>query len=404
MTSQVESAQCMAEISSTKVEKIPLKDFSPTEQLALAWVKRRVILNSITTNGWFRNITEVQKKAVMGYISEIVSQANLKFTCDIETTPKVVKWVIKALLHDRKELARTSEKFVGCQYLQISGPPEDCQTYMQNRRREVLDPKAPFSYYLHGREIMDMLVFILLFMNPGVEEAHIHHWYHSKNTPLQDEDMQNQMMTTPTQMLAQSAAAMTLAIWRIVSRKTKIHFGTELHADYQDTVHQAILLALASPIHGPALAVHLLALHGRGMNALRGTIGLDVAVEEVYNPITVEDLEVVQEALQLAQATGLHLQASTVEYSLARDYYTTPIHIPETLEELVLPLADVAQPSESTIHSLTSQSLAATGAQSTTASPPPTTIDPRLFSLHAPALRQDFADDFLAFSQGYPDM
>ncbi|KAG1842702.1 hypothetical protein C8R48DRAFT_678950 [Suillus tomentosus] len=305
MTSQVDS---IAEISSTKVEKQPLKDFSPTEQLALAWVKRRAILNSVTTNGWLRNTTQVQKKAAIGYISEIVSQANLKFACDIETTSKVVKWVIKALSDDRKQLAQTSENFVGCQYLHMSDPaasPEDCQTYMENRRREVLDPEAPFSYYLHGREITNMSVFVLLFANPGMEEAHIHHWYRSPNTPLRDEDMRNQMMTTPTQMLAHSAAAMILAIRRTLSGKTTVsgkpaRFGTELHADYQDAVHQAILLALASPIHGPALAARLIALHGRGMKALRGAIGLDVSVKPVHNPVTSEDLEIVQQALQLA--------------------------------------------------------------------------------------------------------
>ncbi|KAG2050284.1 hypothetical protein BDR06DRAFT_974656 [Suillus hirtellus] len=298
MTSQVDS---IAEISSTKVEKQLLKDFSPTKQLALAWV---------------------QKKAAIGYISEIVSQANLKFACDIETTSKVVKWVIKALSDDCKQLAQTSENFVGCQYLHISDPaasPEDCQTYMENCWREVLNLEAPFSYYLYGHEITNMLVFVLLFMNPGMEEAHIHHWYGSPNTPLQDEDMRNQMMTTPTQMLAHLAAAMILAIQRTLSGKTMVSgkvacFGMELHADYQDAVHQAILLALASPIHGPALAARLIALHGRGMKALHGAIGLDVSVKPVHNPVTSEDLEIVQQALQLADLHLQHSQASAVDY------------------------------------------------------------------------------------------
>lgn len=57
------------------------KDFSSTEQVALTWVERRMILNSVTTMGWLRDITSAEKIVAVDYITNIIKQANLKFGC-----------------------------------------------------------------------------------------------------------------------------------------------------------------------------------------------------------------------------------------------------------------------------------------------------------------------------------
>ncbi|KAG1892023.1 hypothetical protein F4604DRAFT_1672138 [Suillus subluteus] len=329
---EVESVQCLAEASTAKVVKKLLKDFSPTKNLAIAWVKRQTILNSVTTTSWLRNITDKEKKTAMEYMAEIVSQANLKFTCvplaDIEATPEVVEGVLKALLQNHKRLAQTSETFMGCHNLQPSDP-----------NTSSLDHKSHMDNLQH---ITDTSIFVLLFANPGVEQTHLAHWYRSKYTPLRDEDMRDQLITTPAQMLAQFATATILVILRTASGKTSklgnpIHFSTDPHANYQEAVHQALLLALASPIHGPALALHLLDLHERGLVILRGTLGLGAAVQAVDNPVTAEDSEIALLPTMIAAVS------------------------------------------------------------------PPSTIDPRLLqvseSAHT-AVRPDFGEDFLEFSEG----
>ncbi|KAG1822444.1 uncharacterized protein BJ212DRAFT_1296508 [Suillus subaureus] len=62
------------------------KDFSSTEQVALTWVERHMILNSVTTMGWLQDITSTEKIVAVDYITNIIKQANMKFGCVLEET------------------------------------------------------------------------------------------------------------------------------------------------------------------------------------------------------------------------------------------------------------------------------------------------------------------------------
>ncbi|KAG2112425.1 hypothetical protein DEU56DRAFT_762052 [Suillus clintonianus] len=365
-----------AEAGSRNVVKRLLKDFSSTEQLTIAWAKRQAILNSVTIKGWLRNITEQEKRNSSIYAGEIIAQAN-------------------ALTRNRHRLAQTSETLAHYFHLELLDPTASTvqrQNHIESRRDIILDPTRLFTYYLHGCEITDTSVFVVLFGNPGVAETHLDHWYRSKHTPLLDEDMRNQLQTTPTRMLALSATAVVLAVLRTASGKTTssrtpIHFDTDTHAAYQDAVHEALVLALASDIHGPALAARLLDLHQRGLRIRRGVLGQGAAVPVAANPFTATDLEIVLQAVQHAQSTGLLSTQGLDNQPRTGGHYSTPIFIPESLNELTLPRADIAPPS--TLHQ------ALMGIQPSTA---PITIDPRLLSAQ---VLHDFGDDFLEFSEGH---
>lgn len=209
------------------------KPYSPTEQVALTWVKRHIILNSVMTTGWLRNITSTEKKALKIYISEIVNQANIKFGCgtyfppsmdcdrtnhdletpELEMSDRVADSVNKALLLNRRRLSKTSENLIGSYNIQ---PPTDAdlsdqdrQAFKNRRQTELFDSASPFTYYLHSHELTDMSVFVVLFANPVVESSHITHSYADKDTPLRDEDMRLEINTTPTQMFSESAASVS---------------------------------------------------------------------------------------------------------------------------------------------------------------------------------------------------
>ncbi|KAG0691926.1 hypothetical protein DFH29DRAFT_883414 [Suillus ampliporus] len=272
------------------------KDYNSTEQVAPHMAKKRcIILNSVTTTGWLRNITPTQKKATNNYVIEIINQANMKFGCELETSPSVIETIYKALLLNRRRLSKISEDLIDpydIQPLLDSDLSErDRQAFKDRRQNELFDSASPFTYYLHGQELTDMSVFIVLFANPVVEDTHIAHWYAGKDTPLRDEDMRLEIKTTPTQMFSELVVSVRLAIRRAVSGKTlllgtPLCFSTNPYADEQDAVNEAMLLALASSIHGPAMEAHMLYVHQRGMGVLRGAMGLEALTKAIRNPLT----------------------------------------------------------------------------------------------------------------------
>ncbi|KAG2133210.1 uncharacterized protein EDB93DRAFT_1107671 [Suillus bovinus] len=328
------------------------KPYSPTEQVALTWVKRRIILNSVTTTGWLQNITSTEKKALKIYISEIVNQANIKFGCELEMSDRVADSINKALLLNRRRLSKTSENLIGPYNIQ---PPtdtdlldQDRQAFKNHRQTELFDSVSHFTYYFHGHELTDMSVFVVLFANPVVESSHITHWYADKDTPLRDEDIRLEINTTPTQMFSESAASVRLAIRRAVSGKmtasgNPLPFSTDPYADEQDVVNEAMLLALGSSTHGPAMEAHMLGVHQRGMGVLHGAMGLEAPMKAISDPSMEEYLQIVSEALQHAQATGLlfpqiseGLAMATHRDPLMPDY-SISVYVPFSLEELTFP-------------------------------------------------------------------
>ncbi|KAG1894089.1 uncharacterized protein F5891DRAFT_1195650 [Suillus fuscotomentosus] len=328
------------------------KLYSPTEQVALTWVKRRIILNSVMTTGWLRNITSTEKKAMKIYILEIINQANIKFGCELEMSDSVADSVNKALLLNRRRLSKTSENLIDSYNIQ---PPtdtnlsdQDRQVFKNHHQTELFDSASPFTYYLHGHELTDVSVFVVLFANPVVESSHITHWYADKDTPLRDEDMRLKINTTPTQMFSESAASVRLAIRRAVSGKTTasgkpLPFSTDPYANEQDAVNEAMLLALGSPTHGPAMEAHMLGVHQRGMGVLRGAMGLEAPMKAISDPPTEEYLQIVSEVLQHALATGLLFPQISEELAMAthRDPsmpdYSISVYVPFSLEELTFP-------------------------------------------------------------------
>ncbi|KIK49038.1 hypothetical protein CY34DRAFT_7719 [Suillus luteus UH-Slu-Lm8-n1] len=347
--------------SSMNPDRKRFKDFSSNEQVALTWAKRRMILNSATTTGWLRNITTAEKRAVNDYIVEIINQANLKFRCALETSPKVVDIIYKALLLNRRRLSRTSENLVD--YFDVQPPSEsglsnlEHQAFKDRRQNSLFDSTSPLSYYLHGQEITDMSIFVLLFANPVVEEIHIAHWYVGKDSPLRDEDMRREIESTPTQMFSESAVSARLAIRRAVSGKTSLsgaplHFATDPYADEQDAVNEAMLLALSSPTHGLAMEARMLNVHQRGI-ALRCSMGLEAPTSAISRLPTEEHSQIISEALQHARTTGLLLPQISQDLLTAGPHgpstpdYSISVYIPLSLEELVFPRpeSDIAPPS-----------------------------------------------------------
>lgn len=164
-----------------------------------------------------------------------------------------------------------------------------------------------------------------------------------------------------------------LAIRRAVSGKTTalgnpLPFSTDPYADEQDAVNEAMLLALGSSTHGPAMEAHMLGVHQRGMwvilamfnqslcshfsrGVLRGTMGLEAPMKAISDPPMEEYLRIVSEALQHAWATGLLFPQISEELAMAthRDPsmpdYSISIYVPFSLEELTFPQADIAPPS-----------------------------------------------------------
>ncbi|KAG2138495.1 hypothetical protein DEU56DRAFT_755796 [Suillus clintonianus] len=390
-------------------------EHSPTEQVALAWAKRRIILNSVTTTGWLRNITPEEKKVTNGYIIELVNQANTKFGCELEASPRVIESILKALLLNRRQLSKISE-YLANPY-DIEPPSEfnlseqDRQAFMDDRENELLDSASPFTYYLHGQEVTDMSVFILLFANPVVEHVHISHWYASKSTPLRDEDMRSEIKTTPSQMLAESAVSVRLAIRHTARGKksptgASLQFKTDPYADEQDAINEAILKALKSPIHGAALEARLLYLHHRGMFALRGSLGLDPPENAIG--LTEEDSQIVHEARQYARATGLLFPQVSRDLVMAGSHgrlmpdYSKSVYVPDSIEELIFPRADIAPPS--TVHPQMSAAVTVDSGLSEAVVPSSSTD----FSMPVPSesayveLPYNFGDDFFDFPQTYP--
>ncbi|KAG2109135.1 hypothetical protein DEU56DRAFT_762479 [Suillus clintonianus] len=390
-------------------------EHSPTEQVALAWAKRRIILNSITTTGWLRNITPEEKKVMNGYIIELVNQANTKFGCELEASPRVIESILKALLLNRRQLSKISE-YLANPY-DIEPPSEfnlseqDRQAFMDDRENELLDSASPFTYYLYGQEVTDISVFILLFANPVVEHVHISHWYASKSTPLRDEDMRSEIKTTPSQMLAESAVSVRLAIRRTARGKksptgASLQFKTDPYADEQDAINEAILKALKSPIHGAALEARLLYLHHRGMFALRGSLGLDPPENAIG--LMEEDSQIVHEARQYARATGLLFPQVSRDLVMAGSHgrlmpdYSKSVYVPDSIEELIFPRADIAPPS--TVHPQMSAAVTVDSGLSEAVVPSSSTD----FSMPVPSesayveLPYNFGDDFFDFPQTYP--
>ncbi|KAG2117457.1 hypothetical protein DEU56DRAFT_931462 [Suillus clintonianus] len=256
-----------------------------------------------------------------------------------------------------------------------------------------------------------MSVFILLFANPVVEDVHISHWYASKNTPLRDEDMRKEINTTPSQMLAESAVSVRLAIRRTARGKksptgASLQFKTDPYADEQDAVNEAILEALKSPVHGPALEARLVYLHQRGMGALRGAMGLEAPANAISNGLTEEDSQIVHEARQYAWATGLLFPQVSRDLVMAGSQgrlmpdYSKSVYVPASIEELIFPRADIAPPS--TVHP---QMPAAVTVHLSEAVVPSSSTD---FSMPVPSesayveLPYNFGDDFFDFPQTYP--
>ncbi|KAG0708176.1 hypothetical protein DFH29DRAFT_871092 [Suillus ampliporus] len=124
------------------------------------------------------------KKATNNYVIEIINQANMKFGCEDLIDPYNIQPPLDSDLSER-----------------------DCQAFKDRRQNELFNSASPFTYYLHGQELTDMSVFIVLFTNPVVEDTHIAHWYASKDMPLRDEDMRLEIKTTPTQMFSELAVS-----------------------------------------------------------------------------------------------------------------------------------------------------------------------------------------------------
>ncbi|KAG1765299.1 hypothetical protein EV702DRAFT_1051056 [Suillus placidus] len=388
-----ESIRCLADTGVRHVQP-NIKDFSPTEQSTLAWAQRRMIINSVTTTGWLRNITSQEKKAMSGYITEIINQANLKFNCNIQAMPWAIEYILKEVTLNRRRLAKLSEAFTGSYDLEPPDPnvsTEECQTFKENRRDTIFNSRTPFSYYLHGQELTDISLFLLFFANPAVSELHIRHWYGSKHTPLHDEDMRSEIQTTPTQMLAQSATSLRCAVDRVVLGRTSntgnpIHFTTSQYAHHQEIINLAMLQVLMSPIHPPFQGC-LLDLHNRGLLVLRAAKGLDPPVQAISNPVTAEQAIII---LEIQQQHSLHVQDSHLQVPEQHESeivdYSVVIYIPLCLEEITLLRSNTVPPLTVSLH------------LSMTAS---TSTDPIASAdAHIP---DDFGQDFLQFSQGYTD-
>ncbi|KAG2117455.1 hypothetical protein DEU56DRAFT_761385 [Suillus clintonianus] len=144
------SADTTSNMGSGDIEGKRFNEHSPTEQLALTWAKRRIVLNSVTTTGWLRNITPEEKQVTNGYIIELVNQANIKFGCELESSPRVIESILKALLLNRRQLSKISE-YLADPY-DIEPPSEfnlseqDHQAFKDDREHELLDSASPFTY------------------------------------------------------------------------------------------------------------------------------------------------------------------------------------------------------------------------------------------------------------------
>ncbi|KAG0695550.1 hypothetical protein DFH29DRAFT_1030135 [Suillus ampliporus] len=258
------------------------------------------------------NSTEQKKN----YVIEIINQANMKFRCEDLIDPYNIQPPLDSDLSEW-----------------------DHKAFKDRRQNELFDSASPFTYYLHSQELTDMSVFIVLFANPVEEDTHIVHWYASKDTPLRDEDMRLEIKTTLTQMFSELA----VSVRKMLLSGTPLHFSTNSYANEQDMVNEAMLLALASSIHGPAMEACMLYVHQRGMGVLCGAMGLEAPRQAIRNPLTVEDSQIISETLQYTWATGLLLPQISQDLAMAEPHgppmpdYAISVYIPFSLKELIFP-------------------------------------------------------------------
>ncbi|KAG1820655.1 hypothetical protein EV424DRAFT_1347156 [Suillus variegatus] len=281
-----DSARCTTDLQEAPQSKCSIKDYDKTQQLAIEWAKMRLVMDGATT-GWIRNSTRDEKVKMEMRVREIIFHAGIKFGC------------VRALTKDRRELAKTGEEFAPLYKLE---PPskrseEECQIYMNNRRVAIYDANQPFKYYLHGIEETETSTNVLVFSGQAVESTHIKHWYESKKSPLYDEEMRSSINTTPLDMLAESAVGIRCAIDRYVEGRLSgskenntLHFATDVYANEQQLIKNAMVFALQQNIHRESFQKRLLYLHHRGLQKLHEKLGLSAPEFPIHVPLTAEEL------------------------------------------------------------------------------------------------------------------
>ncbi|KAG1895849.1 uncharacterized protein F5891DRAFT_1193662 [Suillus fuscotomentosus] len=105
MMGDAEGPQCPL-----KVPQPSMKDYDATQTLAVHWAQKRLIMDSVF-EGWIRN-TKDEKANMDTRVTEIISQANIKFNCMLLPSKYLKDCIINALIKNRRALAKKAENFV----------------------------------------------------------------------------------------------------------------------------------------------------------------------------------------------------------------------------------------------------------------------------------------------------
>lgn len=78
-SSSAASGSVVSHGNKKKRKKMNLRDVDLSDRPAIAWMRGRMIMDLVATNGWMRNDTATERELMDIYLSEIVAQANSLF-------------------------------------------------------------------------------------------------------------------------------------------------------------------------------------------------------------------------------------------------------------------------------------------------------------------------------------
>ncbi|KAG2349499.1 hypothetical protein BDR05DRAFT_943457 [Suillus weaverae] len=209
--------------------------------------------------GWIRNVTISEKAEMDLHVTEIISQASIKFNCVLLASKYLKDFVTDALMKDHRQHMKRAEKFVYLYNLESPSKMSDvdCKSHMHKQRTET-----PTS------------TDVIVFAHPAVKGVNMLYWYESKKSLLCDEEMRSLISITPLPMLLGSAAA------------TKCVIDCK-----QDLITSVMLYSLQTDIHGESFKKHLLDLHHKGLQALHKMLKIPPKIT-IYIPVTMEELSI----------------------------------------------------------------------------------------------------------------
>ncbi|KAG1901485.1 uncharacterized protein F5891DRAFT_979326 [Suillus fuscotomentosus] len=294
----LESAVCQSDTTSTRHAEPPkLSDYSPEEIEVINSVRRRVIMDMITINGWKKNSTRKQKLAMHSYAREVVNEVKASLDCHgLNTTSSVTTLVIHGLTNSHSKLIENAEKESLPYYIDDLEPEdktlsaEDRQKYMVARRKAIYNSDDHHTYFLHGHKSGQLS----MFSHPALQDVHLKQWYTDESSPLFDDTLRPILTTTTIPMLSMSAVGVMGAIDRYVEGRLSksgdvLRFTGKLYADKQNWIQRQMKATLQTEVHWEVMTNFFQYLHNKGMKILNERLGL-TSPASISVPMSLEEL------------------------------------------------------------------------------------------------------------------